>query len=113
MGRNRRGQKASDEEQRRYQRTLDLVLDKKDIGEGVDEYRWKRSGRLAFTDHGDKIVFNNISETAVKAGLQLAKQKGWEGVKVSGSIQFRRENWIQGHLMEIPVSGFVPEEKDF
>ncbi len=107
------GQKVSDEEQKRYQRTLDLVLDRKEIGDGNTEYRWKRSGRLAFTDYGDKISFTNTSETAVKAGLQLAKQKGWEGVKVSGSIEFRRENWIQGHLMEIPVSGFVPEEKDF
>jgi hypothetical protein len=107
------GQRVSDEEQRRYQRTLDLVLDKKDLGDGQAEYRWKRSGRLAFTDRGDEIVFNNISETAVKAGLQLARQKGWEGVKVSGSIEFRRENWIQGQLMEVPISGFVPEEKDF
>ncbi len=107
------GQKVSDEEQKRYQRTLDLVLDRKEIGDGNTEYRWKRSGRLAFTDYGDEIVFNNISETAVKAGLQLAKQKGWEGVKVSGSVEFRRENWLQGGLMNIPISGYVPNDKDF
>jgi hypothetical protein len=109
----RRGQKVSEEEQRRYQRTLDLVLDRKDLGDGQAEYRWKRSGRLAFTDQGDQIVFNNISETAVKAGLQLAKQKGWEGVKVSGSIEFRRENWIQCQIIGYSISGFMPEERDF
>ncbi len=74
------GQKVSDEEQKRYQRTLDLVLDRKDVGSGNTEYRWKRSGRLAFTDYGDEIIFNNSSETAVKAGLQHAKHKGWERV---------------------------------
>jgi hypothetical protein len=103
----------SEEEQKRYQRTLDLVLDRKDLGGGRAEYHWKRSGRVAFTDYGDSIVFNNISETAVKAGLQLAKQKGWEGVKVSGSEEFRRENWIQGQLMGISISGYEPQEKDF
>ena len=108
-----RGQKVSEEEQRRYQRTLDLVLDKRDLGDGQAEYHWKRSGRLAFTDHGDKIVFNNTSETAVKAGLQLARQKGWEGVKVSGSIEFRRENWIQCQIIGYSISGFEPEERDF
>jgi hypothetical protein len=106
------GRKLSDEEQRRYQRTLDLVLDKKEIGDGNTEYRWKRSGRVAFTDEGDRIVFNNISETAVRAGIQLAKQKGWEAVKVSGSVEFRREFWVQGQMRGVPVSGYVPEDKD-
>lgn len=107
------GQKVSDEEQRKYQRSLELVLDKKEIGDSRAEYRWKRSGRLAFTDYGDKIVFNSISETAVKAGLQLAKQKGWKGIKVSGSIEFRRENWIQCQITGYSISGFEPEDRDF
>jgi hypothetical protein len=107
------GRRVSEEEQLRYQRTLDLVLDRKDIGGGRAEYHWKRSGRLAFTDHGETIVFNNISETSVKAGLQLSKQKGWEGVQVSGSEEFRRENWIQGELMGISIYGYEPQEKDF
>jgi hypothetical protein len=106
------GRTVSDEEQRRYQRTLDLVLDRKEVGEGNTEYRWKRSGRVAFTDEGETIVFNNISEMAVKAGIQLAKQKGWEAVKVSGSVEFRREFWVQGQIMDIPVSGYMPEDKD-
>jgi hypothetical protein len=108
-----RGRRVSEEEQTRYQRTLDLVLDRKDLGEGSTEYHWKRSGRLAFTDYGDRIVFNNISETSVKAGLQLSKQKGWEGVEVSGCEEFRRENWIQGQLMGISIYGYEPQEKDF
>ncbi len=108
-----RGRRVSEEEKARYQRTLDLVLDRKDLGGERAEYHWKQSGRLAFTDYGDRIVFNNISETSVKAGLQLSKQKGWDGVRVSGCEEFRRENWIQGQLMGISIYGYEPQEKDF
>ena len=104
--------KVDEKERLRYQRTLDLVLDKRELNDGRVEYVWKRSQRVAFTDHGDKITFNNISETAVKAGLQLAMQKGWGGVKVSGCVEFRRENWIQGQLMGVSVTGYLPDKKD-
>ena len=105
--------KVSPEEKAKYQRTLDLVFTRFEKENGDIEFRWKRSGRLAFTDQGDTVVFINISETAVKAGLQLAKEKGWEGVEVTGSIEFRRENWVQGHLMGIPIGGYEPRAEDF
>ena len=105
--------KIDENERHRYQRTLDLVLDKRELNDGRVEYVWKKSQRVAFTDHGNKITFNNISETAVKAGLQLAMQKGWGGVEVSGCVEFRRENWIQGQLMGVSVTGYKPQKLDF
>lgn len=101
-----------EEEKKRYQRVLDLVFTKTQDPNGHTEYRWERSGRVAFTDEGDRIVFNNTNETAIKAGLQLAKQKGWETVYVTGNEEFRRENWIQGQLYGMKIEGYKHSQAD-
>lgn len=102
-----------EEERQRYQRTLDLVLTKIEREDGKNEYRWKKSGKVAFTDHGDKIVFDSITPAAIKAGLQLSREKGWEGVRVEGGHEFRRENWLQGQVMGIEIVGYEARDLDF
>lgn len=102
-----------EEERKKYQRTVDLILTKYERQDGKNEYRWKQSGKVAFTDHGDKIVYNSITPAAVKAGLQVAKEKGWEGVKVTGSEEFRRESWMQANLMSMEITGYKPKAEDF
>jgi hypothetical protein len=102
-----------EEEKKQYRRTLDLVVTKYKRADGKDEYRWKQSGKVAFTDHGDKITYSSISPTAVKAGLQLAKEKGWEGVQVTGSEEFRRESWLQAQMMGTKLTGYTPKAEDF
>lgn len=101
-----------EEEKKRYARVLDLVFTKFEKENGQTEYRWQRSGRVAFVDEGDRIVFNNTNETAIKAGLQLAKQKGWETVYVKGTEEFRRENWIQGQLNGMKIEGYKHNKAD-
>jgi len=102
-----------EEEKRKYQRTVDLILTKYLREDGKNEYRWKQSGKVAFTDHGDKIVYNSITPAAVRAGLQVAKEKGWEGVKTTGNEEFRRESWIQANLMGMEITGYKPKAEDF
>lgn len=102
-----------EEERRKYQRTVDLILTKYERQDGKKEYRWKQSGKVAFTDHGDKITYNSITPAAVKAGLQVAKEKGWEHVKATGSEEFRRESWMQAELMGMKLSGYKPKAEDF
>lgn len=101
-----------EEEKKRYTRVLDLVFTKFEKENGQTEYRWQRSGRVAFVDEGDRIVFNNTNETAIKAGIQLAKQKGWQGARVRGDEEFRREYWIQGQLYNLPVTGYKATKAD-
>ena len=102
-----------EDERERYRRTVDLVLTRYEREDGNTEYRWKKSGQVAFVDRGERITFNSITPTAVKAGLQVAKEKGWEGVLVSGCEEFRRESWIQGQMMAIPIQGYEPRAEDF
>jgi len=102
-----------EDERERYRRTVDLVLTRYEREDGNTEYRWKKSGQVAFVDMGERITFNSITPTAVKAGLQVAREKGWEGVLVSGCEEFRRESWIQGQMMAIPIQGYEPRAEDF
>ena len=103
----------TDEEKQKYRRTVDLVLTRYEREDGNTEYRWKKSGKVAFVDRGDKITFNSTSPTAVKAGLQVAKEKGWEKVYATGSEEFRREAWTQGQLMGVEVKGYDATKADF
>jgi hypothetical protein len=95
-------------ERHRYPRTVDLVMTRQEQSDGTAEYRWKRSGRVAFTDQGERIVFQSVHATAVKAGLQVAKDKGWQTVIVTGTEKFRREAWLQARLMGMELQGYTP-----
>lgn len=103
----------SEEEKQKYRRTVDLVLTRYEREDGNTEYRWKKSGKVAFVDRGDKITFNSNTPVAVKAGLQVAKEKGWEKVYATGSEEFRREAWTQGQLMGVEVKGYDATKADF
>ena len=102
----------SEEEKQKYRRTVELVLTRYEREDGNTEYRWKKSGKVAFVDRGDKITFNSTSPTAIKAGLQVAKEKGWEKVYATGSEEFRREAWIQAELMGMKLTGYEATKAD-
>jgi hypothetical protein len=104
--------KISEEEEKRYKRVLDLVFTKAELESGHTEYRWSRSGRVAFVDEGSRITFTNTNETAVKAAFQLAKAKGWTGVVVTGNEAFRRESWVQGQVLGVKVEGYAHTKTD-
>lgn len=102
----------SEEEKTQYRKTIDLAFSRHERSNGHTDYKWKNSGNHAFTDEGDKISFKTSNPTAIKAGLQLAKEKGWETVYVKGSEEFRRESWIQGRLMGMEISGYEATKAD-
>jgi hypothetical protein len=104
--------KVSEEEKRRYQRTVDLVLTRYARQDGTVEFRWKKSGTVAFVDKGDSLEFKTGNQTAIKAGLQVAKEKGWEAVHVLGTEEFRRDAWLQAELMGLRVTGYDANQKD-
>lgn len=87
-------------------------MDRRETERGV-EYRWKRSGEVAFIDQEERIeVYSSRNKTAIKSALQVAKEKGWEEVKVEGELNFRRDSWLQGSLMGMKVQGYEANEID-
>lgn len=101
-----------EEERRRYQRTVDLVLTRYKREDGTTEFRWKKTGKVAFVDKGDRIEYSSVTPTAVKAGLQVAKEKGWQAVKVTGREEFRRESWFQAKLVGLELTGYWATKED-
>lgn len=106
-------QEVSPEERQKYRRMVDMVMTKYQRQDGISEYRWKKSGKVAFVDHGHKISFNSVTPAAVKAGLQVAKEKGWETTYLTGSEEFRRESWVQAQLMGMKVEGYEATKYDY
>ncbi|SCU98940.1 hypothetical protein CNECB9_560040 [Cupriavidus necator] len=92
----------------RRNRTIDLLFIR--LGDGT--YAWKKSQAAAFHDLGDRIRFDRAPDAAVKAALQLAREKGWAEVQAVGSIDFRRRAWVQGRLLGIKVTGYEPSTND-
>lgn len=110
--RNRLGLGGNDEKLiTRYQRTLDLALTKHKVGNET-EYRWKKHQRIAFVDRGSEISFESKNKTAIKAGLQLAQDKGWKTVVLRGSKEFRKEAWYQAQLLGIKTQGYHPTRNE-
>jgi len=99
---------AAGERPMRRNRTIDLLFIRLDDG----TYAWKRSQTAAFRDLGDRIRFGRAPDTAIKAALQLVREKGWVEVEAAGSIDFRRRTWIQGRLLGIRVVGYEPSRDD-
>lgn len=91
-------------------RTLDLAFQQRN-----DNWLWKSRERVAFVDAGDAIRFKTLNPTALKAGLQLARQKGWTSIVITGSEQARRELWRQARLLGYTadqVHGYEPTEAE-
>lgn len=95
-----------------YRRTVDLVMDKKETGEGI-EYRWKRSSRVAFIDRGERVDVYSQNEKAYLSAVQVAKEKGWSTIRVHGKEEFRRGIWLEGKLSGVEVNGYEATREDF
>lgn len=89
-------------------RTLDLVF----LTEGDGAYCWRKRGTIAFEDLGDRISMRSTSDMAIRAALQLAREKGWTEVEVSGFLAFRRASWLEGIRQGVEVSGYDPTDDD-
>lgn len=101
------GGEVSDRPKRR--RTLDLVFLVDDDG----AYCWRKRGTVAFEDMGDRISMRSTSATAIRAALQLAREKGWTEIEAKGSVEFRRATWLEAQRQGIEVSGYEPDDADF
>jgi hypothetical protein len=88
-------------------RTLELVLEK-----DGNLYRWKGRNRAALIDNGETISVMSKADSAIKASLQLSKNKGWSSIKATGSEEFRRKTWLIASEMRLTVEGYIPTHAD-
>jgi hypothetical protein len=84
-------------------RVLDLRFETDDNR----SFRFKGSNREAFTVSNGTAHFNTNSPVAIKAGLQKLIEKGKpETLYLSGTEDFKRQAWMQFHLMNLDQKGY-------
>lgn len=79
-------------------------------------YRWRKDAKSAFTDYGDHIRVHDTSpaaqEAIIQASLDIAKERGWREVEVTGTKEFRRQVWLEANLAGLHCRGYVPTPED-
>lgn len=83
------------------------VLDLGFVTDDDRSFRFKGSNREAFTYRNGAAHFNTSSPVAIKAGLQKLTEKGKpETLYLSGTEDFKRQAWMQFHLMNLDQKGY-------
>ena len=72
----------------------------------------KDGNRLMFQDQGDKLATSTTDKATIADMVALAKAKQWESLKLTGSMEFRREVWLQAESQGIKTQGYTPKESD-
>tara|TARA_Y100000782_G_scaffold59771_1_gene65903 strand:- start:1164 stop:3320 length:2157 start_codon:yes stop_codon:yes gene_type:complete len=78
-----------------------------------DAYYWRsQTGIEAFRDKGSKLSTKSSSEKIVTSLVALAKEKGWDSLKVSGTKEFKSSVWMEASLAGIDVKGYRPTPQE-
>jgi len=78
-----------------------------------DQFFFKdQSNTPAFRDTGEKLSTSHDDEAVAHSMVDLAKAKGWDCLKVSGSVEFKSAVWIYARAQGIDVAGHRPSELD-
>lgn len=68
---------------------------------------------VQFRDYGDALRAETNSLDTADTLVSIARDRGFENIKVRGSDAFRREVWLEAMAREIKVSGYTPEPRDW
>ena len=72
----------------------------------------KDSPRLIFEDKGKKLASSSTDKTAVADMVAYAKAKQWAVLGLTGSVEFKREAWLQAESQGIKTQGYSPKDTD-
>ncbi|MDO4226207.1 LPD7 domain-containing protein [Neisseria sp.] len=67
---------------------------------------------VLFTDSGKKISTAKTDAQTVNDMLEVAKEKGWDSIKLSGSKEFKAMMYVAAESQGIRTSGYRPTPED-
>ncbi|MFJ3317210.1 LPD7 domain-containing protein [Herbaspirillum huttiense] len=76
------------------------------------EYCPAGSRKAKIVDGGDMLTVKSDEVAVFQATLELVKAKGWLGIDVSGTKEFKAEAWFHAMQAGIRVNGYEPDEND-
>lgn len=79
-------------------------------------YRHRQTDKEQFVDHGGHIQITTMDPAeqahSIKAAVQIATDRGWREIEVTGTEEFRRQVWIEASLSGIQCKGYTPSPED-
>jgi hypothetical protein len=75
-------------------------------------YHPKDTHVFAFEDKGNKLQTRSNSEQIAATMVAIARARGWDEIKVSGSETFRKEVWLEAAAHGMQVRGYIPSDVD-
>ncbi len=67
---------------------------------------------VMFTDAGKKISTAKTDMQTINDMLEVAKEKGWDSIKISGSQEFKSMMYVAAESRGIRTTGYRPEPED-
>ena len=87
-------------------------VEKQFLRVGDKFYHPKNTDVVAFEDKGSRLETKSNSEQVADALVAIARARGWDEIKVSGSETFRKEVWLEAASHGMQVKGYTPTEAD-
>lgn len=87
-------------------------VEQKYLRVGDKYYHPKNTDVVAFEDKGNKLETRSNSEQVAETMVTIARARGWDEIKVSGSETFRKEVWLEAAAHGMHVKGYTPTEID-
>ncbi|UPK31436.1 LPD7 domain-containing protein [Bradyrhizobium sp. 195] len=75
-------------------------------------YADERKEYLAFKTTDDRLVTRLAAAEVIRDIISVAQHRHWEALHVRGSVEFRREAWLEASARGIEVHGYQPNELD-
>ncbi|MCS3453836.1 LPD7 domain-containing protein [Bradyrhizobium elkanii] len=75
-------------------------------------YADERKEYLAFKATDDRLVTRLAATEVIRDMVSVAQHRQWEALHVRGSVEFRREAWLEARARFMDVKGYQPSELD-
>ena len=75
-------------------------------------YADKRGEYLAFKITEDRLVTRLAAAEVIRDMVSVAQHRRWDALHVRGSVEFRREAWLEASAHGMEVQGYQPTELD-
>lgn len=87
-------------------------LEEKFVKDG-QHYHFKENGDVrAFKEENKALTTKFESDVVVRGMVDAAQMKGWKGINVEGTDDFKRLAWLEAARRDMTVTGYTPSEHD-
>ncbi len=73
---------------------------------------FKNHQTVMFEDKGKKLNTAQTNPQIINDMLDTAQAKNWDSIKISGSLAFKQQVWLEAELRGIKTTGYKPTKED-